>query len=296
MIYTQDELIQYCEDKNKRIYDLVLEDETKRSHRTEEQVLGEVQHMLDVMKASSISYLERTGSTSMNLISGYTKKLETYSKSGDSLCNPNTIHLMALAFSTMECNASMGKIVASPTAGAAGIVPAVLRLYMEEHEVKDEDLVKALLTATGVGQIIGHYANFAGAEGGCQAETGSASAMGAAALCELKGATIEEILNAASITLINIMGLVCDPLGGIVEFPCGFRNASGAVNAYISADMARAHAFSVVPFEEVATAMGATGATLPASLRETGLGGVAGTPTGMRIRNEFFQKEGHDGE
>ncbi len=291
MFFKQEELVKYCDENNKHIYDIVLGEEVKRSQTDEESVKEKLREMVHVMEGSAMACMNEGRPTQMNLVNGYSKRINEYNKSGKSLCGDMINNLMSMAFSTIECNAAMGKIVAAPTAGSSGILPAVLMEYKRQHpDVTEDDFVNALLTATGIGQIIGRYASFAGADGGCQAECGSASAMAAAALVELQGGTIEQICNAARITILNILGLVCDPIGGIVEYPCGFRNASGAVNAYISADMAMANAFSVVPFEQVTMAMGEVGRALPSALRETGLGGVAGTPVGVKIRDEFFNK------
>lgn len=290
MIYIQKDLVLYCEENGKTLADIVLEDEVKFSKRSAEELRQELGDMLDVMERSATYFLESSSHTTMNLITGFTEKLENYSKTGKGILSGEMIHLLAMAFSTMEMNASMGKIVAAPTAGAAGIVPASLMFYKQKHGATKDELIDGLLTATGVGQIIGRYANFAGAEGGCQAECGSAGAMAAGALVHMHGGNTNQILTAASIALLNVMGLVCDPIGGIVEFPCGFRNASGATNALISAEMALAGLISKVPFEQVAGAMKEVGDALPTSLRETGLGGIAGTDVGVKIREEFFKK------
>ena len=158
----------------------------------------------------------------------------------------------------------------------------------EDLNASDDDLVRGLLTAIGIGQFIAGYGTFAGSEGGCQAECGAASSMAAAALAELYGGDVEACLNAASIAIVNILGLVCDPLGGLVQYPCTFRNASGVSNARVSADMALAGTFSIIPFDEVCKAMKEVGDALPASLRETGVGGLAGTDTAKNICGKIF--------
>ena len=191
---------------------------------------------------------------------------------------------MAKALSTSEVNASMGKIVAAPTAGAAGIIPAALLTVKERFDLSDEDLINGLFTAAGIGLIRAKNATISGAEGGCQAECGSASAMVAAAIVELLGGDVDQALNAASFALINVMGLVCDPVAGLVEFPCIFRNASGVINALISADLALAGVKSLIPFDEVVEAMYKVGKTMPEALRETALGGVADTLTGREVK------------
>lgn len=201
------------------------------------------------------------------------------------------VRTMAMAFSTLELSSSMGKIVASPTAGSSGIIPAIIARYrMDDPDVSDEKLIEGLLTAVGVGKIIGRFANFSGAEGGCQAECGSAAAMASAALVYLKGGDLEQSLNAASIAVVNILGLVCDPVAGLVEYPCTFRNASGAINAILSADLALAGIKSLVPFEEVCQALNDVGESMSFRLKETALGGIAATRTGERIKKEFYEK------
>lgn len=291
MLYKEEQIIEKCASENISIADMVLDTEVEVSRRSKEEILSDLQDILDVMKRSATLHLEEESSTTMNLIQGFSKRMLKHSKSGKSIGGENLSHLMAMAFSTMETNASMGKIVAAPTAGSAGIIPAVLMYYRDHFEVADEKLIEGLLTATGIGHIIGRYATFAGAEGGCQAECGAASAMAAAALVYMHGGTTKQIMSAASITIMNVLGLVCDPIGGIVEFPCGFRNASGATNAIISADMALAGLYSVVPFEQVVIAMNKVGRSLPSTLRETGLGGVAATEVGLDIRDRFFDQE-----
>ena len=185
----------------------------------------------------------------------------------------------------------MGKIVASPTAGSAGIVPASLMAMREKYGYSDEELIKAILVATEFGQIIADNATFAGAEGGCQAECGSAAAMCAAAICYLRGCDIDVMEDAASIALLSIMGLVCDPIGGMVEFPCNIRNASGVINALSAADMAIAGVKVLVTFDETVDALKEVGDALPASLRETGEGGVAACPSAIRLKRKYIDKE-----
>ncbi|MDU7115216.1 MAG: L-serine ammonia-lyase, iron-sulfur-dependent, subunit alpha, partial [Peptoniphilus harei] len=229
-----------------------------------------------------------TYDTEYKMIDGFAKKMNDYQKEKDPLTSKFLVRTMAMAFSTSETNANMGTIAAAPTAGSSGIMPAALMAARDKYGLDDETLINGLLTSIGIGQIIGKYATFAGAEGGCQAECGSASAMAAAAVTEMLGGSVEEALNAASITLINVMGLACDPIAGLVEYPCTFRNASGVMNSFISVDMALAGIKSIVPFDEVCQAMGEVGHLLHESIRETGLGGLAGTKTGQCIRAEFL--------
>lgn len=288
MLNTAKEVIEACDKDNIHIYDLVLQGETKALKMTEEEMKNKIREILEVMKGSSQETLEKSFETEYKMIDGFAKMMNDYQKDKDPLTSKFLVRAMAMAFSTSETNANMGTIAAAPTAGSSGIMPAALMAAKEKYGLDDEVLINGLLTSIGIGQIIGKYATFAGAEGGCQAECGSASAMAAAALVEMIGGSPEEALHAASITLINVMGLACDPIAGLVEYPCTFRNASGVMNSFISADMALAGIKSIVPFDEVCQAMGEVGHLLHESIRETGLGGLAGTKTGQEIRAKFL--------
>ncbi|URN40638.1 L-serine ammonia-lyase, iron-sulfur-dependent, subunit alpha [Peptoniphilus genitalis] len=288
MLNTAKEVIEACDKDNIHIYDLVLQGETKALKMTEEEMKNKIREILEVMKGSSQETLEKSFETEYKMIDGFAKMMNDYQKDKDPLTSKFLVRAMAMAFSTSETNANMGTIAAAPTAGSSGIMPAALMAAKEKYGLDDEVLINGLLTSIGIGQIIGKYATFAGAEGGCQAECGSASAMAASALVEMLGGSPEEALHAASITLINVMGLACDPIAGLVEYPCTFRNASGVMNSFISADMALAGIKSIVPFDEVCQAMGEVGHLLHESIRETGLGGLAGTKTGQEIRAKFL--------
>lgn len=288
MLNTAKEVIEACDKDNIHIYDLVLQGETKTLKMTEEEMKNKIREILEVMKGSSQETLEKSFETEYKMIDGFAKMMNDYQKEKDPLTSKFLVRAMAMAFSTSETNANMGTIAAAPTAGSSGIMPAALMAAKEKYGLDDEVLINGLLTSIGIGQIIGKYATFAGAEGGCQAECGSASAMAAAALVEMLDGSPEEALHAASITLINVMGLACDPIAGLVEYPCTFRNASGVMNSFISADMALAGIKSIVPFDEVCQAMGEVGHLLHESIRETGLGGLAGTKTGQEIRAKFL--------
>ncbi len=291
MLNTANEIIEVCKKDNIHIYDLVLRGETRALKMTEEEMKEKLRGILGVMKLSSKETLEKSYGTEYKMIDGFAKMMNDYQKEKDPLTSKFLVRAMAMAFSTSETNANMGTIAAAPTAGSSGIMPAALMAAKEKYDLDDEVLINGLLTSIGIGQIIGKYATFAGAEGGCQAECGSASAMAAAALVEMLGGSPEEALNAASITLINVMGLACDPIAGLVEYPCTFRNASGVMNAFISTDMALAGIKSIVPFDEVCQAMGEVGHLLHESIRETGLGGLAGTKTGQKIRAKFLNNK-----
>ena len=289
MIKTAKALIDLCREKNWKISDYVLEEESKGDEEKKAAILDELHHMLAIMKESTGRTLESGTNLKHDLIKDFGKKTWDYSKSGKKfVTDEKTLRAMARAFSTFESNAKMEVIVAAPTAGSCGIVPAALVTAAEDLNATDDDLVRGLLTAIGIGQFIAGYGTFAGSEGGCQAECGAASSMAAAALAELYGGDVEACLNAASIAIVNILGLVCDPLGGLVQYPCTFRNASGVSNARVSADMALAGTFSIIPFDEVCKAMKEVGDALPASLRETGVGGLAGTDTAKTLCGKIF--------
>lgn len=287
MFNTENIFINYCKEKDMRFHEVVFELEQKEFGENAESFLNYLQCILDTMKASATKSQKETLTTRFKMIDGFSNKMFEYSKKNP-IVGEDLARAMSYAFSTSEVNASMGKIVAAPTAGASGIIPAVLLFAKEKYDFSDEILIQGLLTSIGVGKFIGKYGNFSGAQGGCQAETGSGAAMAAGAMVEMMGGTPSEVFTAASIALINVMGLVCDPIAGLVEYPCTFRNASGMMNALISSDMALAGVHSVVPFEEVVQAMNEVGNLMDEDLRETGIGGLAGTKTGIKIRKEFL--------
>lgn len=281
------ELEKLCKDNNKKIYEIVIEKELEESDLTYDELMNRMKMILDTMKKSATSALDKSVLSVSRLTGGNAKKVEDYKNTHKTVSGEIINAAMAKALSTSEVNASMGKIVAAPTAGASGIIPAALLTVKERFNLSDEDLINGLFTAAGIGQIIAKNATISGAEGGCQAECGSASAMAAAAIVELLGGNVEKSLNAASFALINIMGLICDPVAGLVEFPCSLRNASGVINALVSADLALAGVESLIPFDEVVEAMYKVGKAMPESLRETALGGVADTSTGKEVKKKF---------
>lgn len=209
--------------------------------------------------------------------------METYLGQGDTLCGDFMAKVMANALKMGCNNACMKRIVAAPTAGACGVLPAVLVTYYREQGVPQEKMIEALYVAAGIGQIIASRAFLAGASGGCQAEIGSGSGMAAAAICHVKGGGTEQIGYACAMALKNLLGLVCDPVGGLVEVPCVKRNVGGAVNALAAADMALAGIVSRIPVDQVIDAMREVGEKMDASLKETGVGGVAGSPVAAEI-------------
>ena len=205
---------------------------------------------------------------------------------GPGLCDGFLRQVIGAALKAGECNACMRRVVAAPTAGSSGVLPAALLPLQQRDNIPEHVMVEALYVAAGFGQVIADRASISGAEGGCQAEVGSASAMAAAALVHIKGGTGEQMANACALALANTLGLVCDPVGGLVEVPCISRNVMGAVNALACAEMALSGIRSRIPCDQVIDAMGAVGAALPASLRETGQGGLAATPKGKEFLHE----------
>lgn len=279
-----------CKEQNKTLYELQVQEEMEANELSRDDVYNYLRKTYEIMKKSATAGLE-TPITSMSGMTGKNAfKVNEYSVNSKTISGPLITKAMARALSTSEINASMGKIVAAPTAGASGILPATLVTMQDEFDYSDEEILNALLTASAVGEIIAVNATISGAEGGCQAECGAAAAMAAAAIIELRGGTMEDVFTAASFALKNVMGLICDPVCGLVEYPCNLRNASGVVNAIISADLTLAGVEALIPFDETVGAMGNVGKELPVSLKETAIGGIAGTETAQRLYEEFLDK------
>lgn len=277
-----------CQKENLTLWELSIKDEIENTKKSEEEIFDRLQRTLDIMKESSHAALEVPVTSVTGMTGGNAKVMHDYFLGGDTVLGDTAAKAMAMALSTSEVNAAMGRIVAAPTAGASGILPATLMTMYHKYGYDDRKLMEAMLVATQVGQVIFDNATFAGAEGGCQAETGSASAMAAAAVCYLRGYDIQIQENAASCALLNVMGLICDPIGGMVEFPCNIRNANGVMNALASADMAMAGVKVFVTFDEAVDAMKRVGDSLPSGLRETGEGGIAVCPSALKLRAKYI--------
>lgn len=288
---TASELIKKCEDENKKIYQVMIERETSLSGRNEKDLIADMGESLRVMKNAVQKGLYTDVKSVGGMVGGDAKRLREHLEKGRSLCGKTVSTAVASAMAVVEVNASMGKIVAAPTAGSSGILPGVLLNVGEQFGYSDEEMTRALFTASAIGFIITRNATVAGAEGGCQAETGSAAAMAAGAIVELCGGSPSEAFHASAMTIKNILGLVCDPIAGLVEAPCVKRNALGAANALMCADMALAGIQSIIPFDEVIEAMYKVGRQLPCELRETGDGGLAATPTGKLLQEKIFGKQ-----
>lgn len=282
------ELLSLCNDKKLRICDVMVEREMVLTNSSKEEIIDKISISLEIMKNSIEKGLTEDIKSVSGLIGGDAKKISIRSKSEKPVCGNLMSKAISYSMAVLEVNAAMGKIVAAPTAGSSGILPATLICLAEEFSMTDEQLVEGVLTASAIGMIISRNATVAGAEGGCQAETGSAAAMAAAAVVELMGGTPEAALYAAATCIKNVLGLVCDPIAGLVEAPCEKRNAIGVANALISAEMALAGVESIIPFDEVVDTMLRVGRSLPFELRESALGGLAATPTGLRIKKEIL--------
>lgn len=287
MYQTMEELLNCA--GSEALWRTVLKNECQLSGKTEADVFTGLKQRYEVMERSAEKALKNKQETVGGLISGIASVQQTYAESGKGLCGGFLNRVMALALSCSEVNASMGKVCAAPTAGACGILPAVLVAMAREYRLERQAVLQALLTASGVGAIIASNATVSGAEGGCQAECGVAAAMAAAAAVQLRGGSNQASANAVCFSLMNCMGLVCDPVAGLVQVPCAQRNASQAVNALLSADLALAGMTSVIPPDEVIEAMFKVGKLLPVQLKETAQGGIAATTTGKWISKQIFQ-------
>lgn len=283
-----EELIKICMEEGISLSEYAIRREMEDSDLSRDEVIKRMRKVLDAMKNSAKEARDKEVYSVSGLIGGDAYKLQQYLKNGKSLTGDTMVLAMAMALSSSEVNASMGKIVACPTAGSCGILPAVILTAGERLHKNDEELMQGLFAAAAVGLIIGRNATFAGAEGGCQAECGSAAAMASAAVVELMGGTPKMSLDAGAIVFKNILGLVCDPVAGLVEIPCAKRNSSGAVSALCTADLVMAGVESKIPFDDALQAMYKVGRELPASLRETAQGGVAITKAGLALKKKVF--------
>lgn len=285
---TAEELLEICKKEDKPISEIMRLREIIYGEVNADEVDSRIKKSLEIMRNSAHKPLNSIVRSIGGMIGGEASKLETRRVEGKSICGNVLTKALIYSQAVLEVNASMGVIVAAPTAGSAGVLPAVLFALQEEFNLDDETLLKGLFTAGAVGCLLMKNASVSGAEAGCQAEIGSAAAMASAAAVEMMGGTPEQCLDAASITIGNMLGLVCDPIAGLVEMPCQSRNASGASNAITSAEIVLAGIKAAVPFSEMSDAMYRVGKGLPAELRETALGGCAATPTGCALKCKIF--------
>nr|WP_263328029.1 L-serine ammonia-lyase, iron-sulfur-dependent, subunit alpha [Neobacillus sp. Marseille-Q6967] len=281
------ELVELAISQNKKISDIMIEQEVTVTGRTREEVLKFMDRNLTVMEEAVERGLKGVTSHS-GLTGGDAVLLQNYIEKGNFLSGKTILDAVSKAVATNEVNAAMGTICATPTAGSAGVVPGTLFAVKEKLNPTREQMISFLFTAGAFGFVVANNASISGAAGGCQAEVGSASGMAAAAIVEMAGGSPEQCAEAMAITLKNMLGLVCDPVAGLVEVPCVKRNAMGAANAMVAADMALAGITSRIPCDEVIEAMFKIGQSMPTALKETAQGGLAATPTGRELEAKIF--------
>lgn len=282
------ELLKICEEKGWKLSDYAINYEVANNGLSKETVLNNMHAALEVMRECSEAGQEKEVFSTAGHYGGDAYKVRQYLNKGKTICGDTIVSAIARAISTSEVNSAMGKIVACPTAGSCGIVPAALLTVGEKFNLSDDQLVDGLLASSAIGLMIGQNATFAGAEGGCQAECGSAASMASGAIVEMMGGTPKMALDASAIVIKNILGLVCDPVAGVVVSPCVKRNFAGAISALSTADLVMAGVESRIPFDEMVETMFKVGKCLPSELRETALGGIAITKTGLRMKKEIF--------
>ena len=289
MLDSVQQIITRARETDKLFWEVVLEEDMQQRQVSRSQSLAKMLTIWKAMEEASHNYTGRRRSVS-GLVGGDGLKMRHYNLKGKNLAGGYVGEVIAEALSMAESNACMCRIVAAPTAGACGVLPAVLLPLCHREELSQQQILEALYVASGIGAVVAHRASIAGASGGCQAEIGTASAMAAGALVALRGGSADQIGHAVAITLKNLMGLVCDPVAGLVEVPCVKRNVIGAMNAVSAADMALAGIESRIAVDEVIDAMGDVGRRMPVEFRETALGGLAATPTGQEVKRRMAQQ------
>lgn len=277
------ELLELCEANQMKISDVMWQREHDLTEASMEDIRYRMEQALVIMKDSSHTPIVKPGKSMGGLIGGEAAKLNERRRSGRSICGGVLGRAITYSMAVLEVNTSMGLIVAAPTAGSSGIVPGLLLALQEENDLSDGAILNALFNAAAIGYLAMRNATVAGAVGGCQAEVGVASAMAASAATEMMGGTPEQCLWAASTAVMNLLGLVCDPIGGLVECPCQSRNAAGAANALTCAEIALSGIRQMIPLDEMLAAMYTVGRGLPHELRETALGGCAVTPSACQM-------------
>ncbi len=282
------ELVREAEDKKMKISELVLEDQALSMEKSKEEIYEKMAQSFKIMQESVKTGMDKNLRSTSGLTGGEGYLMNEYANRPGSLSGEFLAKAMARALAVAGCNASMGRIVAAPTAGSCGILPGCLVSLYEDRGFAEKDIVMSMFTSGAFGMVVAKRASLAGAQGGCQAECGSAAAMAAAALVELMGGTPSQCADACAIAISSQMGLVCDPVAGLVEIPCIKRNVSGLSIAFSSADMALAGISAKIPADECLDAMREVGDALPASLKETAGGGLAATPTGRALKKQVF--------
>ncbi|WP_160036025.1 L-serine ammonia-lyase, iron-sulfur-dependent, subunit alpha [Paenibacillus sp. An7] len=277
------ELHAICTEENKTLGTLMIEEQVKETGTSETEVVQQMADYYEIMKQAVHKGMTEDTTSRSGLTGGDGQRVRDYLQSNQSCSGDASALAMAYALGVSEVNASMGRIVATPTAGSAGIIPGVFLSAQERFGWSDEHMVNGLFCAGAIGYVIANNSFISGAEGGCQAEVGSAIGMAAGAMVELRGGTPEQVVHAVGIALKNTLGLICDPVAGLVEIPCIVRNGLGAVTALAAADMALAGVRSAIPSDEVIDVMLEVGSAMPSRHRETAQGGLAQTPTGRKM-------------
>ncbi|KHD44606.1 L-serine ammonia-lyase, iron-sulfur-dependent, subunit alpha [Streptococcus hongkongensis] len=288
MFYTIEELVQQAQEQhNGNVAELMIATEIEMTGRTRDEIISIMKRNLQVMRESVVNGLTPSKSIS-GLTGGDALKMDNYIKSGKTIGDTTILTAVRNAMAVNELNAKMGLVCATPTAGSAGCLPAVLATAIDKLNLDEDQQLDFLFTAGAFGLVIGNNASISGAEGGCQAEVGSASAMSAAALVKAAGGSAYQASQAIAFVIKNMLGLICDPVAGLVEVPCVKRNALGASFAIVAADMALAEIESQIPVDEVVDAMYQVGSALPTAFKETAEGGLAATPTGQNFMKQIF--------
>jgi len=295
MFRTVAELLQIAETEKIPISEVMIRMEIEESGRSREDIMEQMGRNLEVMEKAVERGINENIRSRSGLTGGDAKLIQKYMESGKTLSGDTLLDAVSKAVSTNEVNAAMGKICATPTAGSAGVVPGVLFGLKPKLNPSREVMIRFLFTAGAFGFVVANNASISGAAGGCQAEVGSATGMAAAAAVEMAGGTPEQSAHAMAIALKNMLGLICDPVAGLVEVPCVMRNAMGAAQAIVAADIALAGVKSVIPCDEVIEAMHVVGRRMPTIYKETAEGGLAATPTGRRLAEKIFGSQTSSG-
>ena len=285
------DLVSAAEKKNVRISDLVIKEQAEARECSVEEMYNKMHKSFKVMIEAVEKGIVKDSRSVSGLTGGSAWKMREQVAAGKNICGPVFGNAMIMALAVSETNACMGKIVAAPTAGSCGILPAAILSVMNDRKIPEKDVVMSMFTASAIGLVAANKASIAGAQGGCQAECGVGSAMAAAAVTEMCGGTPQMVSDACAIAIKNILGLVCDPVAGLVEIPCIKRNAMGTANAFTAAELALAGITSAIPADETLWAMKKVGDSMSSALKETGEGGLAATPTGKRLKVQVFGEE-----
>ncbi|HET7579603.1 MAG TPA: L-serine ammonia-lyase, iron-sulfur-dependent, subunit alpha [Bacillales bacterium] len=282
------ELVEQAESQDLKISEIMIRMEMEESGKTREEIFEQMENNLQVMEQAVERGTEEDVKSRSGLTGGDARLLQQYIEKGNTLSGPTLLDAASKAMATNEVNAAMGTICATPTAGSAGVVPGTLFALKEKLNPTREQMIRYLFTSGAFGYVVANNASISGAGGGCQAEVGSASGMASAAIVEMAGGTPQQSADALAIALKNMLGLVCDPVAGLVEVPCVKRNAAGASIAMMAADMSLAGIRSKIPCDEVIEAMYKIGQMMPTALKETAQGGLAATPTGRELEKKIF--------